>query len=278
MNVFSFVQRYKYFHSVKDMTYTIQLGFASLNGIFNLSPHENICTIALINIHYLYTIDTVWEPIEWLERYTDEILKYWYHKKLYVSFRNGCVSLSLIWLSWFVWQTSENSRTDSFVTSCNQLKQKDNYQQVLFSSTVIKVQSAFQSLCCLVIHVVTVLWEDSDNVGTILSPTSGTSYPLQNLVSLFCATLVPILHSDFVLLGICLPMKWSLQLLTQQNSYSINHLLGTVTTQWLGGDGVVTIDNCRQHGDWAASGSVVTVMLAVVDSDVTVQSLCSHCA
>ena len=31
-----------------------QLGFASLNGTFHLSPHENICTIALINIHYLY--------------------------------------------------------------------------------------------------------------------------------------------------------------------------------------------------------------------------------
>ena len=29
--------------------------FASLNRTFNLSPHENICTIALINIHYLYT-------------------------------------------------------------------------------------------------------------------------------------------------------------------------------------------------------------------------------
>ena len=35
--------------------------FASLNGTFHLSPHENICTIALINIHYLYTnhFDTV---------------------------------------------------------------------------------------------------------------------------------------------------------------------------------------------------------------------------
>ena len=29
---------------------------ASLNGTFNLSPHENILTIALINIHYLYNI------------------------------------------------------------------------------------------------------------------------------------------------------------------------------------------------------------------------------
>ena len=29
--------------------------FASLNGTFHLSPYENICTIVLINIHYLYT-------------------------------------------------------------------------------------------------------------------------------------------------------------------------------------------------------------------------------
>ena len=36
--------------------YTIQLGFASLNGTFHLSPHENICTIALINIRYLFNI------------------------------------------------------------------------------------------------------------------------------------------------------------------------------------------------------------------------------
>ena len=38
------------------MKCSIQLGFASLNGTFHLSPHENICTIALINIHYLYTV------------------------------------------------------------------------------------------------------------------------------------------------------------------------------------------------------------------------------
>jgi hypothetical protein len=29
---------------------------ASLNGTFQLSPHENILTIALINIHYLYKV------------------------------------------------------------------------------------------------------------------------------------------------------------------------------------------------------------------------------
>ena len=37
------------------MKYTIQLGFTSLNGTFHLSHHENICTTALINIHYSYT-------------------------------------------------------------------------------------------------------------------------------------------------------------------------------------------------------------------------------
>ena len=36
-----------------------QLGFASWIGTFHLSPHENILTIALINIHYLYTIDNM---------------------------------------------------------------------------------------------------------------------------------------------------------------------------------------------------------------------------
>ncbi len=41
--MFSFMQWLKYFRSVKD-------------EISHLSPHENIFTIALINIHYLYTI------------------------------------------------------------------------------------------------------------------------------------------------------------------------------------------------------------------------------
>ena len=43
---------------------------------------------------------------------------------------------------------------------------------------------------------------------------------------------------------------------------------------------VVTFDNCRQSGDWAAIGSVVTSLAAVVSSHyiVTVQSQCSDCA
>ena len=36
---------------------------------------------------------------------------------------------------------------------------------------------------------------------------------------------------------------------TQQNSHSISHLVGTVTTRWLESDGVVTIANYQQHGD-----------------------------
>ena len=40
----------------RKMKCSIQLGFASLNRTFYLSTYENICTIALIAIHYLYTI------------------------------------------------------------------------------------------------------------------------------------------------------------------------------------------------------------------------------
>ena len=36
------------------MKCSIQLGFALFNETFHPSPHENICTIALININYLY--------------------------------------------------------------------------------------------------------------------------------------------------------------------------------------------------------------------------------
>ena len=56
----------------------------------------------------------------------------------------------------------------------------------------------------------------------------------------------------------------------QQNSYCISHLLGTVTTWWLDSDSIVTVANCRQHGDWAANCSVVTVLLAVNNGDYTV--------
>jgi hypothetical protein len=47
VRIFSFCERWNVpFNSI----------VASLNGTFHLSPHENILTIALINIHYLYIV------------------------------------------------------------------------------------------------------------------------------------------------------------------------------------------------------------------------------
>ena len=43
------------------MKCSIQLGFASLNRTFHLSPHENNCTIALITIHYLYNVTPTYD-------------------------------------------------------------------------------------------------------------------------------------------------------------------------------------------------------------------------
>ena len=67
---------------------------------------------------------------------------------------------------------------------------------------------------------------------------------------------------------------------TQQISYSISHLLGTVTILWLDSDCIVTVDSCRQHGDYNAIGSSVTVLPAVVNRHytVTIQSQRSYCA
>ena len=62
---------------------------------------------------------------------------------------------------------------------------------------------------------------------------------------------------------------------TRQNSYSINHLLNKVTTQWLDSDSVVTFDNRRHHSDLAFNGSVVIVNNS--DYTVTAQSPCGHC-
>jgi hypothetical protein len=45
---------------------------ASLNGTFHLSPHENILTIALINIRYLYIVRKFYAA-----RSTVGIVKYW---------------------------------------------------------------------------------------------------------------------------------------------------------------------------------------------------------
>ena len=54
----------EYFHSVKNRNCSIHLRYASVNGTFYSSPHENILSIALINIHYWYTI--VWGCVKFL--------------------------------------------------------------------------------------------------------------------------------------------------------------------------------------------------------------------
>ena len=59
MNVFIRAMVSIYFHSVKDENVLFNSAIASLNRTFHLSPHENILTIALINIHYLYSIPII---------------------------------------------------------------------------------------------------------------------------------------------------------------------------------------------------------------------------
>jgi hypothetical protein len=59
------------FDSIKYRQHWFILAVASWNGIFHLSPQENIFTTTLINIHYLYIINyEVMGPIDyyWLKR------------------------------------------------------------------------------------------------------------------------------------------------------------------------------------------------------------------
>ena len=79
------------------MFHSIQLGFALLNRTFHLSPHENICTIGLINIHYLYTIYSNIRPLRqfMINQSTEETnilffcTKYLQTSRFYVSMIHG---------------------------------------------------------------------------------------------------------------------------------------------------------------------------------------------
>ena len=64
--------------------------------------------------------------------------------------------------------------------------------------------------------------------------------------------------------------------IAQQNSHFISHLLDMVITQWQNSDSVVTVANCWQHRDWAAKGSVVTMLLAVIKVVTTLSPLSHH--
>ena len=46
------VQWYKYFHELKDEL----RGEADLNGIFHISPNENVCSIARMRKHSLFVL------------------------------------------------------------------------------------------------------------------------------------------------------------------------------------------------------------------------------
>ena len=79
--------------------------------------------------------------------------------------------------------------------------------------------------------------------------------------------------------------------LKQQNSYFINHLLGTVTTQWLDGDSVVTVHmesyfhiiHIGEYGSKTANSYFINHLLGTVttrwldgDSVVTVDNCWQH--
>ena len=68
MNVFSFVQWNKYFYLVKDeMFHSIRLRLVECMNTksLHLLPHENISSIALININYCTLFWTGYANIFW---------------------------------------------------------------------------------------------------------------------------------------------------------------------------------------------------------------------
>ncbi len=66
MNVFHSCNNENIFIRWKMECY-IQLGSASLKSTFHLSTHQNIRTIALINIHYLYSINWKFYSCSWIQ-------------------------------------------------------------------------------------------------------------------------------------------------------------------------------------------------------------------
>ena len=55
VRIFSFGERWNVLFNSPER-WNVLFAIASLNRTFHLSPNENILTIALINIHYLYKI------------------------------------------------------------------------------------------------------------------------------------------------------------------------------------------------------------------------------
>ena len=78
------------------MKCTIQLGFASMNGTFHVSPQENICTIELINIHYLYICHFIfYVRQDWKMRAVFSFRYFWFS-----VYRKVCAPLQKLRRSW----------------------------------------------------------------------------------------------------------------------------------------------------------------------------------
>ena len=85
---------------------------------------------------------------------------------------------------------------------------------------------------------------------------------------LYFTTLCQSLFLFFTSLGAIILLPDSL-ITTQQNFNSICHLLDTVTTWWLDSDSLVTVGKCLQHSDYTATGTSVTMLPAINNSDHT---------
>ena len=77
VHIFSWGERWnedEIFHSTR-----IELGFASLNGTFHLSPNENICSIARMRKHYLFYITCT--KIQFLYKFNRKNIEKWFQLK-----------------------------------------------------------------------------------------------------------------------------------------------------------------------------------------------------
>jgi hypothetical protein len=62
---------------------------ASWNETFHLSPHENILTIALINIHYLYNILAFISAYKKYPKHSEKTWLNGYLKRVSIPWNNG---------------------------------------------------------------------------------------------------------------------------------------------------------------------------------------------
>ena len=69
------------------------------------------------------------------------------------------------------------------------------------------------------------------------------------------------------------PLKFKHHYTAKLPFYSISHLLGAVSTQWLDSEGVITVDSCRHQGENTVDQLWVSLRLTFNNSDYTVTVL-----